>query len=862
MNRHELIKTLKVSIFFAAISFLLIFPLVYPLLLIPTIRGFEAIKISCIPPYAYINRSNIGTLLAARFPQYAYLGYSLIIMSVIPAVNYKAWKSSGIKRLIIDYWFYYLLIFLFFFLYASDLPIDFTYLLYSYVPFISSVRAVNVTNLILCWAIAVCAAIGYLTLSDRLKTSKHFLKGILFFAAILMLIFYDLTVGFEPFTMPVAFKDNNAYALIKKQSGAFRVIEIPSVKSQQAMTYVYTGRDTLNFQTSSYGFGFYNFLNDFSDLWWQLLTIKDSEQLDSHLVGYWKLDEGHGQKVRNEVSSNGDGIVEDISWEKGVSGYALEFNGQGSFVEIPHSSEFNLGSTAIIDFWLKLSSECEVPHQGCIVGKGGGWGRKGWLITTINKNHIRFHWQPEGRDIILDSATPLSYDRWHHVVCMSDGFSLKIYINGKRDPNTLYIGEPINTDTSNVIRIGFADNALLPFRGYIDEIRVYRGVPISKLLSLYGVKYVILNLDENYYSLLLTNGISAHYHWFKVITRFEENKVKWLLPFWNNIEETKRIEACLNSSRDFKLMYKDEKFRIYENLNFHGIAFAVKQFWSNNFFDFKLSDAKVMYSWTNPNTLKIYLENGEPVLLIVGQSFHDGWIATVKTWHPDGSVEIKNLPIMEAFSIQCLKIDDVGKHEITLHYRYYESSLMMYTCFYVLALALAYAVLRQNALSNLENFRRSVVKFSIFYGLGLIFFSCFVYSILLFVMYAIPPTYYPFVDKYSTSIFALGMSLISFAGIFYLTQFLVIRIPIKVKAKFVVKQALLIPYLTLITLIILFTGFANILPSNVAIPIAGQAFTCLLAFFTLYVIETIWMPIRKLVKRLMSRSITTGKEFP
>jgi hypothetical protein len=94
------------------------------------------------------------------------------------------------------------------------------------------------------------------------------------------------------------------------------------------------------------------------------------------------------------------------------------------------------------------------------------------MLTTIDYNRIRFHWQT-GADKYIDSQTTLSYDEWHHIAAVMDGTTMKIYIDGVQDSSTLVNND--FADTTIPIRIGRSDyNGLLPFRGIIDDARVYR----------------------------------------------------------------------------------------------------------------------------------------------------------------------------------------------------------------------------------------------------------------------------------------------------------------------------------------------------------------------------------------------------
>jgi hypothetical protein len=96
--------------------------------------------------------------------------------------------------------------------------------------------------------LAVCAAIGFNALLARFK------RPVLITGAIVAVIFADLTIGYEPPTMPMPITNTEAYQLIAVQEGNFRVLEIPSISTQIAMVDIYTGHDTLSWLRWAYNY--------------------------------------------------------------------------------------------------------------------------------------------------------------------------------------------------------------------------------------------------------------------------------------------------------------------------------------------------------------------------------------------------------------------------------------------------------------------------------------------------------------------------------------------------------------------------------------------------------------------------------
>ena len=191
---------------------------------------------------------------------------------------------------------------------------------------------------------------------------------------------------------------------------------------------------------------------------------------DPATAGFWKFDEGSGSTILDSSGENNTGVNSGAVWTTGKIGQALQFDGIDDFVEVPHSSSLNFSDTGTIAAWIKIPSVGAVS-RGNIVSKGGGWNRRGWMLTTLDYNRIRFHWQ-SGADKFIDSQAVLTYDEWHHIAAMMNGSIMKIYIDGVQDLNTLSNSE--SADTMTVLRIGRSDYlGNLPFKGNIDDVRIY-----------------------------------------------------------------------------------------------------------------------------------------------------------------------------------------------------------------------------------------------------------------------------------------------------------------------------------------------------------------------------------------------------
>ncbi|GAG92973.1 unnamed protein product, partial [marine sediment metagenome] len=130
-------------------------------------------------------------------------------------------------------------------------PINLALFIHSLIPQIFYARVPYRALIIGYLTLAACAAIGFSRILDQVK--KHSYRALITGVAILI-IFCDLTIGFEPPTRPMPLPNNEAYEFITEQPGDYRVMEFPSIRTQITMTSIYTEHDTISWLRWAYNF--------------------------------------------------------------------------------------------------------------------------------------------------------------------------------------------------------------------------------------------------------------------------------------------------------------------------------------------------------------------------------------------------------------------------------------------------------------------------------------------------------------------------------------------------------------------------------------------------------------------------------
>ncbi len=196
-----------------------------------------------------------------------------------------------------------------------------------------------------------------------------------------------------------------------------------------------------------------------------------ANQKDETIKGCWNFDEGKGNIVKNFIGANQGEIKGPLKWVDGKSGKALEFNGK-DYVIIKHADYLN-APTFTVSVWTKLK---DVSNYHYIIWKNGA------EFPDINPTRridiwvemdgsVNIMWHSEGgSEERLYGQRKITDDKWHHVVEVYDGKTIKLYVDGeldnKADPSTKL---PINNEP---MWIG-ARSGGVAATGIIDELRFY-----------------------------------------------------------------------------------------------------------------------------------------------------------------------------------------------------------------------------------------------------------------------------------------------------------------------------------------------------------------------------------------------------
>ncbi|MCF8387249.1 MAG: LruC domain-containing protein [Bacteroidales bacterium] len=183
------------------------------------------------------------------------------------------------------------------------------------------------------------------------------------------------------------------------------------------------------------------------------------------IISHWKLDENNGVSAFDSENGN-DGVITGASWETGINGSCLDFDGQDDYIIIPNAENLNPTSELTIMAWAKTNENktAKIAQKGDWDGHGikqdkwSGWHGE---IRLANNNSHSINWQ---------NGIPV-FGEWYHLAVTYNGSILKLFINGQLKNSKAISG--ILKVNNRTFSIGSDNGAQKYFNGSIDDVRFY-----------------------------------------------------------------------------------------------------------------------------------------------------------------------------------------------------------------------------------------------------------------------------------------------------------------------------------------------------------------------------------------------------
>lgn len=201
----------------------------------------------------------------------------------------------------------------------------------------------------------------------------------------------------------------------------------------------------------------------------------------ANLIAYWGFNEGAGTVVQDGSGNNNAGTISGATWStRGRFGSALNFQNGTAHVTIPNTPALGqLTNRLTLAAWVFPTSSAN-PYATIIQRNNAAHTFFNFLLYarwpySSGGPAFRINWNNDtaintGESVRSSITLPLF--QWSHVAATYDGVTLQIYINGALRGSTSLLNGTIPA-SSQPIWIGANDLNGNPFRGRIDEVRIY-----------------------------------------------------------------------------------------------------------------------------------------------------------------------------------------------------------------------------------------------------------------------------------------------------------------------------------------------------------------------------------------------------
>lgn len=207
------------------------------------------------------------------------------------------------------------------------------------------------------------------------------------------------------------------------------------------------------------------------------------------LLAWWKLDESKGAKAQD---ASGHGFTADVVgrplWapEQGKLAGAMEFDGVSTFINCGKAPEFDFADGLTVAAWIKVRKFDQTWQA--IVTKGDTAWR---LQRQENTGKVTFSYNygsqvSDARENLVGVVSKRNVDdgQWHHIVGLSDGRRVALYVDGELEASAT--AKTLAQNTQPVMIGCNSEYYERRFNGWIDDVRLYAyGLSEDEVKALY-----------------------------------------------------------------------------------------------------------------------------------------------------------------------------------------------------------------------------------------------------------------------------------------------------------------------------------------------------------------------------------------
>ncbi len=201
-----------------------------------------------------------------------------------------------------------------------------------------------------------------------------------------------------------------------------------------------------------------------------------ADPLWANVTSRMRFDGANGSTVFEDVkglawSAVGNAAISTTQSKFGSASLRLDGNLDG--VSLGASGAFDFGSGDFtVEMWLYVIAHTNVTAAILATG-AGAWvaGQRVFRFDTGN----RLSFYPHEGGPVLVGATAFPVGVWRHIALVRSGATLRIFLHGVQDASAS-ISNTVNFNSGGKTFLGYSDFDDLSLNGYIDELRVTKGV--------------------------------------------------------------------------------------------------------------------------------------------------------------------------------------------------------------------------------------------------------------------------------------------------------------------------------------------------------------------------------------------------
>jgi concanavalin A-like lectin/glucanase superfamily protein/subtilase family protein/peptidase inhibitor I9 len=198
------------------------------------------------------------------------------------------------------------------------------------------------------------------------------------------------------------------------------------------------------------------------------ISLSPTPPSEATWVATYSFNEGSGSTVHDSGPGNHDGTIEGASWTpNGKYGAALSFDGKDDLVSIVDAAGLDLTNSFTMEAWVRPNA---LTNWSPVVSKGEtAGGSSGYALAARGSSGPAGFVGASGSTASVPYTTSLPTGTWSHLTFTSDGFYLRLYVDGKLKATSSAISAKA---TSAELEIGHSDIFSTYFNGLIDEVRI------------------------------------------------------------------------------------------------------------------------------------------------------------------------------------------------------------------------------------------------------------------------------------------------------------------------------------------------------------------------------------------------------